>query len=130
MATPGYTLPQPPNINPVLTLPDADAAIRGTLLQYLARLVTQLERSFVNVFATATPGLITNGGFVSFTLTMRNVAPPQPLTVGFSAAVPAGVIIFAVLSASETVTVTFLNQSGANVTLGAGTIQVQAVTIL
>lgn len=117
-------LPQPPNQNPILTVPDADIAIRSTLLQYLARLVNRINGSFITTFATWTPGAVTNSSFVSATVVVNNLSPPSPAYVGFSIALPTGMILDARVNAANSVLVTLFNFTGSTQTIGAGTLQV------
>lgn len=117
-------LPQPPNQPPVLTVPDADQAIRVSLSQYLARLVTTISQAFITAFASWTPGAIANGGFVSATVTVRGMAPPMPVYVGFTQAIPAGCILHAVCTSQDTVTVSIFNFTGAPQNIAAGTLQI------
>ena len=117
-------LPQPPNQTPIQTIPDADLAIRSMLLQYLARLVVAIQQSFITSFATWTPGTVANGGFVSATVTMRGVAPPSPCYVGFTLAIPAGMILAASCTSVDTVVVSLYNFTGSPQTVNAGTLQV------
>jgi hypothetical protein len=118
------TLPQPPNQAPILTVPDADVAIRVSLSQYLARLATTISQSFITSFATWTPGLIGNNGFVSATVTVRGISPPMPVYAGFTQAIPAGCILHAVCTSKDTVTVSIFNFTGAGQTINAGTLQI------
>lgn len=78
-----------------------------------------------------TPGVIANGAFASTVLTgTAGVAPMMgagvgdTVTVGFTPALPAGMILFGAVTAAQVVTVTLLNQSGSSQTIGAGTITV------
>ncbi len=121
-----HVLPPPPTQPPIQTVPDADWAIRQNILQYLARLVTALDQTIVSSFATWTPGAIANGGFVSATVTLRNVAPPTPVQVGFTLAIPAGMILHAACTSQDTVTVSLFNFTGAGQNIGAGTLLVIA----
>ena len=121
-----HVLPAPPTQPQIQTIPDADWAIRQNLLQYLARLVTRLDQNVVSSFATWTPGAVGNGGFVSATVTIRGVAPPTPLSVGFTTAIPAGMILSAICTSQDTATITLYNGTGAGQNIGAGTLQVTA----
>lgn len=121
-----HVLPPPPTQPPIQTVPDADWAIRQNILQYLARLVTALDQTIVSSFATWTPGSIGNGGFVSATVTLRNVSPPTPVSVGFTTAIPAGMILSAVCTSKDTVTVSLFNFTGVGQVIGAGTLLVIA----
>ena len=121
-----HTLPPPPTQSQIQTVPDADWAIRQNILQYLARLVTSLDQSIVSSFATWTPGAIGNGGFVSATVTLRGVAPPTPVSVGFTTAIPAGMILSAICTSQDTVTISLFNFTGAGQNIGAGTLLVIA----
>lgn len=118
--------PQPPTQSPIQTVPDADWAIRQNILQYLARLIVTLEQNVVSSLATWNPGSIGNGGFVSATVTVRGVAPPTPVAVGFTTAIPAGMILSAVCTSKDTVTVSLFNFTGAGQVIGAGTLLVTA----
>lgn len=120
----GLVLPQPPSQVPILTVPDADVAIRTSLSQYLARLVTAISQSFITSFATWTPGAIANGGFVSATVTVRGISPPMPVYVGFTQAIPAGCILHAVCTSTDTVTVSIFNFTGVLQNIALGTLQI------
>ena len=117
-------LPNPPSQSPILTVPDADVAIRSSILQYLSRLVTSISQAFITSFATWTPGSIANGGFVSATVTVRGLAPPMPCYVGFTQAIPAGCILHAVCTSQDTVTVSIFNFTGVSQNIAAGTLQI------
>lgn len=117
-------LPQPPNQSPILTVPDADVAIRTSLSQYLARLVTAISGAFITAFATWTPGTVPNNGFVSAIVTVRGISPPMPAYVGFTQAIPAGCILHAVATSADTVTVSIFNFTGVSQVIGAGTLQI------
>lgn len=117
-------LPNPPSQQPILTVPDADVAIRSSLLQYLSRLVTAISQAFITSFATWTPGVIANGGFVSATVTVRGLSPPMPCYVGFSKAIPAGCILHSVVTSTDTVTVSIFNFTGVPQNIAAGTLQI------
>jgi hypothetical protein len=117
-------LPSPPSQPPVLTVPDADVAIRTSLTQYLARLVQAISAAFITSFATWTPGAIANGGFVSATVTVRGLAPPMPCYVGFTQAIPAGCILHAVVTSQDAVTVSIFNFTGIGQNIAAGTLQI------
>lgn len=119
----GLPLPQPPNQPPILTVPDADVAIRSTLLLYLARLTTAISQAFITSFASWTPGLVPNGGFVSATVQMIGISPPMPVYAGFTQAIPAGCILHAVCTSKDVVTVSIFNFTGAPQTIAAGTLQ-------
>lgn len=121
-------LPSPPNINQVLSVQDADQAFL-TLLRYLATFRNTLSAGFVTTFATWTPGTIANGGFASATVTVRNVNPPAPATVGFTQSLPAGMNLVAIITGPETATITLYNNTGAPQTIGLGTLQVTAIPI-
>ena len=118
------SLPSPPNQTPILTVPDADVAIRSSLFQYLARLVAALVKGWISVNATWTPGLVANQGFVSASVQMVGMSPPQPVYVGFTTAIPAGMVLHAIVTSQDTVTVTLINFTGASQTIGAGTLHV------
>jgi hypothetical protein len=117
-------LPQPPNQQPILTVPDADIAIRSTLLQYLARLVNRINSGFITTFATWTPGSIANSSFASATVVVNQLSPPSPAYVGFSLTLPTGMILHALVTSANTVTVTLFNFTGSTQVIGAGTLQV------
>lgn len=117
------SLPSPPNQTPILTVPDADQAVRVSLLQYLARLVAALVKGWISVNATWTPGTVPNTGFVSATVTMRGMSPPQPVYVGFTQAIPAGMVLHAIITSADTATVTLVNFTGSPQTIGAGTLR-------
>lgn len=121
-------LPPPPNIGQVLSIADADQALL-TLLRYLSSFRNDISAGFITTFATWTPGTIASGGFASATVTIRNANPPAPCAVGFTQALPAGMILHAVLTSSETATVTLFNLTGAPQTIPLGTLQVTAIPI-
>jgi hypothetical protein len=118
------SLPSPPNQPPVLTVPDADSAIRVSLSLYLARLVAALVKGWISVNATWAPGTVANQGFVSATVTMRGISPPQPVYVGFTTAIPAGMVLHAVCTSTDTVTVTLVNFTGSSQNIASGTLRV------
>jgi hypothetical protein len=123
------SLPLPPNLQPILTIPDADIAVRITVLQYLARLVQAIQKSQVTTYASWTPGTIGNGGFASATVTVRGLSPPMPCYVGFTVAVPAGCILHAVCTSTDTVTITLYNFTGVSQNfLVQGILQVTGLT--
>jgi len=118
------SLPSPPNQTPILTVPDADQAIRVALFQYLARLVAQLVKSWISVNATWTPGTVANTGFVSATVQMIGMSPPQPVYVGFTQAIPAGMVLHAIITSQDTATVTLVNFTGSPQTIAAGILRI------
>lgn len=123
-------LPQPPNQAPILTVPDADVAIRQSLLQYLARLVVAIQQAFITTFATWTPGNVANGGFVSASVTVRGLSPPSPCYVGFTQAIPPGMILHAVCTSKDNVVISLFNFTGILQNVGAGTLQVTGAPII
>jgi hypothetical protein len=120
----GLPLPAPPSQQPILSVPDADVAIRNSLSQYLARLVQAISAAFITSFATWTPGTIANNGFNSATVTVRGLSPPMPCYVGFTQAIPAGCILHAVVTSTDTVTVSIFNFTGVSQNFAAGTLQI------
>ena len=118
------SLPSPPNQTPILTVPDADQAVRVALFQYLARLIAQLVKGWISVNAAWTPGLVANAGFVSATVQMVGMSPPQPVYVGFTQAIPAGMVLHAIVTSQDTATVTLVNFTGAPQTIGAGILRI------
>ena len=117
-------LPQPPSQSPILTVPDADVAIRVSILQYLARLITSISQAFITSFATWTPGSVPNNGFVSATVQVIGISPPMPVYVGFTQAIPAGCILHAVCTSANVVTVSIFNFTGVSQNIAAGTLQI------
>ncbi len=116
-------LPLPPQISPVISLPDTNAAFLA-VLRYLQLLTTTLLQQFITSFATWTPGTVANGGWVSATVSVNNANPGAPAIVGFTTAIPTGMWLTAFVSAANTVTVTLFNLTGSPQTIGAGILQV------
>lgn len=124
------SIPLPPNLQPILSVPDADVAVRVTVLQYLARLVLAIRRQFITTYATWTPGVIANGGFASASVTVRGLSPPMPVVVGFTQAIPAGCILHAACTSSDTVVITLYNFSGVPQNfITQGVLQVTGLTV-
>jgi hypothetical protein len=69
-----------------------------------------------------TPGAVTNGSNVQTTVTVNGAMVTSPAWAAWSAALPAGVILTAQVTAANTVTVTLLNLSGSTQTIAAGTV--------
>lgn len=120
----GGSLPMPPNQQPILSVPDADIAIRVSISQYLARLVQAIQKQSITTFATWTPGTVANGGFVSASVTLRGLAPPAPVYAGFTQAIPGGMILHAVCTSPDTVLISLFNFTGASQNVTAGIVQV------
>lgn len=116
-------LPLPPQIAPVISLPDANGAFVA-ILRYLQQLVQSLNLQFLVTFANWTPGTVANGGWNSATVTVNNAQPGDPAVVGFTAALPAGMWLTAFVSAPNTVLVTLFNLTGSPQTIGAGILHV------
>jgi hypothetical protein len=55
---------------------------------------------------------------------MRGMTPPQPVDVGFTTAVPAGMILSAVVTSADTVTISLFNFTGAPQNIGAGVLHI------
>lgn len=124
------SLPSPANQPPILTVPDADVSLRVTLPQYLARLVATLVKAWISADATWTPGTVANTGFVSATVTLRGISPPNPVYVGFTTPIPAGMVLHAICTSTDTVTVTLVNFTGSPQTIGAGTLHVTGSPVI
>jgi hypothetical protein len=71
------------------------------------------------------PPTVGSLGFSSTTITVAGASVGNPVSVGFSPAVPAGVILTAQVTAANTVTVTLFNAGGEAVDLASGTLRVE-----
>lgn len=71
--------------------------------------------------ASWTPGTVASGAAANVTVAVTGAALGMTALGAFSLALPAGVLISAAVTASNTVVVTIANLSGGPVTLGAGT---------
>jgi hypothetical protein len=71
------------------------------------------------------PPSVAAGAFTSTTVTVAGCAVGDCVQVGFTPAVPAGVILTGQVTAANTVTVTLVNHTGAAVDLAAGTLLVR-----
>lgn len=72
--------------------------------------------------AAFTPGLIANGALVSTTVTVTGAVLGQEAAAAFNHDL-LSVTLWAYVSAVDTVTAVFLNETGAGVTLAAGTVR-------
>lgn len=70
------------------------------------------------------PGNVVSGAFTSTTVTVAASVIGDPCFVGFTPAVPAGVMLTAAITTPGTATVTLFNISGGDVDLGSGTVRV------
>jgi hypothetical protein len=75
--------------------------------------------------AAWTPGTFANSTSVSTTVPTPGAIVGQQASAAFSLPVPAGGLVTAAVTSPNVVTVTVGNQSGGNITLGAGTVTVQ-----
>ena len=73
--------------------------------------------------ATWDPGSIADGAMTSTTVTVTGAAVGDTTAVGFSQAVPAGAILSGSVTATNTVTVTLFNKTGAPLDLASGTLR-------
>lgn len=76
-----------------------------------------------------TPGLILNGASASLTVTVTGAATGMTALGAFSLALPAGVIISAAVTATNTVVLTIANFSGSSQTLAAGVATAEVFTV-
>jgi hypothetical protein len=74
--------------------------------------------------ATWNPPRVNDGAMTSATVGCMGAVVGDPVSVGFSAAVPAGAILSGSVTAADTVTVTLFNQTGAPLDLLSGTLKV------
>lgn len=105
----------------------------NTLVSVSQNIVTalnQLNQTIAAVFppaltssATYNPGAITNATQVTTTITVSGAVLGNYVTVGFTNNI-SGIILTAYVSAANTITVVFRNDTGGTVTLGSGTLTV------
>lgn len=76
------------------------------------------------------PASVADGAQTSTTVTVTGAALGDTVTCAFSQAVPAGCILSAQVTATDTVTVTLVNHSGGAVDLASGTLRVQRIASL
>ena len=74
--------------------------------------------------ATWDPGSVNDGAMTSTTVGCIGAAVGDPVSVGFSQAVPAGAILSGSVTSADTVTVTLFNKTGAPMDLVSGTLKV------
>lgn len=75
--------------------------------------------------ATWAPANIADGTMTSTTVSLIGTMIGDPVSVGFSTAVPAGAILSGSVTATDTVTVTLLNKTGAPLHLKPGILRVE-----
>lgn len=87
---------------------------------------TAFVAAAARITATKTwdPGSVAPAGFTSTTVTATGAVVGNPVTTGFSTAVPAGVTLTASVTAADTVTVTLVNNTLGAVDLASGTLRV------
>jgi len=78
--------------------------------------------SFLAATAAWTPGAVLNGATASQSVTVNGAMVTSPAWAAWSAALPAGVILTAQVTAANTVLVTLINLSGSTQTIAAGTV--------
>lgn len=85
-----------------------------------------LSRASTELTGTAgyDPPSVANGACHTTTVAVPGAVLGQPVAVGFSIALPAGVFLSAAVTAADVVTVTLANMSGSNKDVGAGTLRV------
>lgn len=72
---------------------------------------------------TWNPPDIVDGAVTSTTITVPGATLGDTVAVGFDVAVPAGALLTGAITATDTVTATLFNKTGANLNLGNGTIR-------
>lgn len=73
--------------------------------------------------ATWDPALIADGAMTSTTVTVTGAVLGDVAMASFTLAVPAGALLMASVTATDTVTVTLFNKTGGNLDLGSGTLR-------
>ncbi len=73
--------------------------------------------------ATWDPASTADGAMTSTTVTITGAAVGDTVSVGFSVAVPAGALLTGAVTATNTVTVTLFNKTGAPLDLASGTLR-------
>jgi hypothetical protein len=98
-------------------------AYNGAVPNWLSGLV-----DVKSVIATSPwdPASIADGAMTSTTITVSGAQIGDPVGVGFSNAVPAGALLTGQVTATNTVTVTLFNKTGAALDLASGTLHVTA----
>lgn len=116
-----------------LTPPSQSPVVDDRRLMTLAwlKFMTSVSRLLTDartIVADVTPGAIAAGAAVQATITSSDIKAGDVLGAGFDGA-PGGVMVTANATADGTAIATFLNVSGADVTLPAGKLRLRAVAI-
>jgi hypothetical protein len=76
--------------------------------------------------ASWTPGAVSNGAYVTKSVTVTGARYGDTVSVGYSTTLANGLIICGAVTANDTVTVTIYNMSGGTLTPSAGTVYANA----
>lgn len=85
-----------------------------------------LLKSFLNTSVTYNPPNITNGSTATTTITVAGAALGDFVIASFSLALN-GIRLYPEVTATDTVTVTFINNTGGDVDLASGTLKVKVI---
>lgn len=75
-----------------------------------------------------TPGTIANGAYASTTVACVGAVVGLPALAAWTTVLAAGLVLYAVTSAADVVTVYLFNHSGSSASVSAGVVQVKAFT--
>lgn len=111
-----------------ITIGTGDSSVVMNKLNLGSGTTTHTIHGIFHGKATWDPASVASGAFISTTVTVSGATVGMVTSVGFGnitgpVALPAGVILFGTVTATNTVTVTLLNMSGGAVDLGSGTLR-------